>query len=316
MGVLAAAAALLAAAPARAASKVSHVSLRDVAARYGLKTSAPGPKSLVLRSQWTQWTFQLNTREAICNGTVVWLQSPAAMPGGRWSIASGDLYRTLDPIMRPRSLLSAYRCRTIVLDPGHGGSDTGAISRNGRREKDLVLQIARRIRAALVNEGFRVVMTRDNDRTMDLEPRCAVAASARADLFLSLHINAAIDRSARGVETFALATAGYASTAGGARPTSASYTGNRHDHANLFLAYTIQRNLRTLTFQPDRGVRRARFLVLRNAPCPAALIEFGFLSNSTEERLMISETHQQRIADAVAQAVKSYAQTVKAAAGP
>jgi hypothetical protein len=165
--------------------------------------------------------------------------------------------------------------RTICLDPGHGGKDPG--HRTGSRlEKAYTLALAREVRSKLVAAGFNVVLTRREDEYVDHPERTSMASRLKADLFVSLHFNASPDGSsdANGFEVYAM-------TPEGARSTNISrdigslkaWSGNEADGENLLLAYQVQRALlQRLPGSEDRGVRRARFLVLRLSEMPAIRI--------------------------------------------
>lgn len=208
--------------------------------------------------------------------------------------------------------------RRIVLDPGHGGKDTGKVNAPHRyNEKAATLDTAARLKILLEKQGFEVVFTRTKDVFVDLDDRPAVAAAAKADLFISLHYNAgpAGDTSSGGIETYCLTPAGQRSTnAGKSRATTSAEPGNRFDFANMALAWGIQRRLLTGTGAEDRGVRRARFAVLRTLSCPGVLIEGGFMSSRKEGALIADAAYRQKIAEAVAAGIVDYALRVRPAA--
>ncbi len=234
---------------------------------------------------------------------------------GHWSIAEADHRTVVDPLLEPESHLLAYRARTVVLDPGHGGRDDGARSGAGLREKQVVLDLARRIRVHRVNAGLKVHLTREGDRKVELEKRTRMAAAWNADAFVSVHVNKAANVKAAGIETYVLPAPGYPSTSHGegAVGDAAAQPGNRHDAANTFLGWSLQRALLQRTGGTDRGVKRARFVVLRNAPCPAALVECGFLSNEAEAAKLGDPAYLEQLAVALSKGVLDYAATVERA---
>jgi N-acetylmuramoyl-L-alanine amidase len=201
--------------------------------------------------------------------------------------------------------------KRIVIDPGHGGHDTGTISPGGLREKDLVLDVGRRLRAYIKNNypDVEVIMTRDTDRFVALEERTAIANSRRADLFISVHANASPSRAASGVETFFLspdrAPAEDAQTAARenariaadkpaekAEPIYASVTvGNRVAESRDLARYIQSGLVRGIGAQSprtamNRGVKHASFVVLLGAAMPSVLAEVSFLSNPKDEALL------------------------------
>ncbi len=193
----------------------------------------------------------------------------------------------------------------VILDPGHGGEDPGAVVADMPHEKTLVLDVARRVRCRLKAAGIEVRMTRSGDKTLTLAERPDFARRRHGSVLVSIHANKAPSASARGIETFIMPAAGFPSTADTV-PVAEPFPGNLHDAASLQLAYLLQRELIDQTQTVDRGVKRARFEVLRLAPCPAALVEIGFLSNASE-RSRLAETHYlDRLADGIALGIRVF----------
>ena len=290
-----------------ASSAPRYHSLADLAAAYGLKMTA-GKETVVLSSSRVSLTFYPKSARALVNTSTIWLNYPCVAYKGGWAIHSTDKTKWLDPLMRPKDYLAAYRVRTIVLDPGHGGDDPGAIGSRGRAEKTIILDLAQRLRSKLANAGYKVYLTRDTDRTVELEDRPARAKRYGADVFVSLHLNSGA-WNAYGIETYALTSSGCPST-GSERTPSTAYAGNRHDAANTILAYYVHKSLRTSTGASDRGIRRARFAVLRDASCPAVLVECGFISHAKTLELLRSTWYLDRIAQGIADGIVGYAKLV------
>ena len=169
------------------------------------------------------------------------------------------------------------RFRTVVLDAGHGGIDRGAKGVDNSSEKTYALDTAKRVEKGLKRAGYRVVMTRRSDYFVTLPRRVALSNRQRGAIFVSIHYNWARRSSASGTETFYY--------------NSRSYP----------LAANIQREL--ARFSPNRGVKRARFHVLRNNVRPAVLVECGFLSNSSDARKARSASYRQRLADAIVRGI-------------
>jgi N-acetylmuramoyl-L-alanine amidase len=284
-----------------------YVALKDLAAMYGLPLTTPGGKVLMIRGQYTSLQFTTDGRQAVLNGSQVWLHAPVVKVRGLWSISDADAQYVLDPLVRPSAYLGARGARTVVLDAGHGGKDPGTMGRTGVKEKDFVLDIALRVKAHLAAAGIRVVMTRDSDRFWELEDRPYLAARGGGDLFLSLHMNAAASRTVRGIETFVTAAENYPPTAesklAGKYP---AVPNNQFNHSNTILGNQIQRAVVGITRAEDRGLKRARFVVLRNSAMPAALIECGFLSNPQEEQKLSTPSYRETVALGIAQGVLNY----------
>jgi N-acetylmuramoyl-L-alanine amidase len=228
------------------------------------------------------------------------------------------------------------RFDVVVLDAGHGGHDEGATGPSGLHEKDLVLDIARRLATRLRAEGFRVILTRDDDRFLPLEKRTAVANDARADLFLSIHANASRSRKPKGIETYfasldatdedARAVAERENTALGATaPLSskndplAAILGDlietQHLQESSEFAKLAQTELAAVGRARSRGVKQAPFVVLMGVQMPASLVEIGFLTNPSEEKGLRQTRQRDAIANALARAVGVFGERYDARRG-
>jgi len=196
----------------------------------------------------------------------------------------------------------------VVIDPGHGGADPGARSAaDGRWEKEFTLDWARRLAPLLEQRGWRVFLTRGNDRDLSLSDRVAFAEAHGADLFLSLHFNVSgRGRDQAGLETYCLTPTGMRSslTRGYEDDPAEVLPNNAFDAENLQWAVHLHAALLKLDGLADRGVRRARFLgVLRTQKRPAVLIEGGYLSNPAEARRIGDPAYRQSMAAALAHAL-------------
>ena len=221
--------------------------------------------------------------------------------------------------------------KRIVIDPGHGGHDTGTISASGMREKDLVLDVGRRLKAYIKHNypDVEVIMTRDSDRFVALEERTAIANSHRADLFISIHANASPSRAASGVETFFLSpdrapaedlqaaareNARLASnkTADKPEPMFASVTvGNRVAESRELARYIQAGLVRGIGAQSprtamNRGVKHAPFVVLLGAAMPSVLAEVSFLSNPKDDALLQTGPFRERVAASLYAGLNAY----------
>ena len=284
-----------------------YVALKDLAAMYGLPLTMPGGKALLVRGQYTSLQFTADGREAMLNGSKVWLHVPVIKVRGNWSISDADAQYVVDPLVRPSAYLGARGARTVVLDAGHGGKDPGTMSRTGYKEKDLILDVALRVKAHLAASGVRVVLTRDADRFWELEDRPYLAARGGGDLFVSLHLNATASRTVQGIETFVTAAENCPPTAeskvGGRYP---AVPNNQFNHSNTVLGNQLQRAVIGITRAEDRGLKHARFVVLRNSAMPAALIECGFLSNALEAQKLATPSYRETLALGIAQGILNY----------
>ncbi len=249
-------------------------------------------------------------REAVVNGIRVHLGWPVESDNGNLRISASDWRHHLAPLLTPEAFLPAPGpVRHILLDPGHGGHDRGAENAAlGLCEKDLNLDMARRLGARLTADGYTVSLTRADDVFIPLERRAALAAELGADLFVSLHGNALSDTRVRGVETYALTPEGQPSTG---RTTLEPmdlqpWPGNRHDPWNALLGYHVQRSLVHGLGVPDRGLKRARFIVLRDLTVPGILVEIGYLSHPEEARELTDPDRREHIAGAIADGIAAW----------
>ncbi len=226
----------------------------------------------------------------------------------------------------PRTKSGPLSSLKIVIDPGHGGDDTGAIGPGGTPEKDVTLAISKRLADEIRDElGARVWLTRGDDRTLTLDQRDATAVAKKADLFISIHANAANDKSMSGIETYYLNNATDEAAARLAKRENKStkkklstvehilstMLQNFDTEESRELAEKVQRAMsrgmaETNGKARDRGVRSALFYVLVGAKCPAILVETSFISNPREEKLLGKGKYQEGLASSITEGVQRY----------
>jgi len=290
---------------------VRQLGLRDAARQAGDGRSSERYVSRAGVSLYAEYSRDF----VLIDGVKVLLDDAIGSQRGHLTVSKRDYDKVFVPLFWD---LPKDPVRRILLDPGHGGKDTGKVNGPYKyNEKAATLDTAARLKLLLEKQGFEVVFTRTKDVFVDLDDRPAVAAAAKADLFISLHYNAgpAGDTSSDGIETYCLTPAGQKSTnAGKAKSTTAAEAGNRFDTANMALAWGVQRRLVKSTGADDRGVRRARFAVLRTLSCPGVLIEGGFMSSRKEGALIADAAYRQKIAEAVAAGIVDYVVRARPAA--
>ncbi len=223
-----------------------------------------------------------------------------------------------------------------MIDPGHGGKDTGAIGKNGLYEKDVVLDIGMKLRNIIKRElGCKVVMTRDKDVFIELNDRPGIAIKYDADLFISVHANASPDRAAKGIETYLLNTTKDRNIMALAAKENMMTIDQLKDiklvsvvnaiqkdfaldfkrEESLRLAHTVQaclvRDLQKDNIINDKGVKQGPFLVLYGAEMPSILTEVGFISNAEEESKLGTPEYRQELAQAIFDGIKEYIVTSK-----
>jgi len=219
----------------------------------------------------------------------------------------------------------------IVVDAGHGGVETGAKGPSGLLEKEVTLDMAKRIQAGLTKRlGVRVLLTRDADKQVGLDDRTALANHEHADLFLSIHVNASPATKAQGAETYFLsyqatddearaAAALENNTIGVETPPGSEALGmvlwdlaqSQYLSESSKLAETIQQNLNQLLHIESRGVKQAPFKVLMGATMPAVLVEIGFITNAQEESRLKDSSYRENIAQAIVESVATFKAQVK-----
>lgn len=227
------------------------------------------------------------------------------------------------------------KIKTIVVDPGHGGKDPGAIGKRGLQEKDVTLKIARGLREALVREvKANISLTRDDDTFIPLEERTAIANTMGADLFISIHVNSSYNRAANGVETYYLSLTTDEEAIRVAARENAVSTKKMSDlqyilndlmrtakvNESSLLATHIQDSL-TSTLNArykdvrGNGVKQAPFYVLVGAQMPCVLVEVSFISNPEEEARLRDDAYIREIVDGITAGVKGYMQRMGSAGG-
>lgn len=258
--------------------------------------------------------FTIDSRRAVLRGTEVWLSAPVALRNGSAHIGHIDLVTVLNPLLSPPRNTAGRLVKTIVLDPGHGGKDPG--NQEGRRqEKQFTLAFAKDLSELLTKAGFNVSLTRSTDSFIDLPVRPEIARRRRADLLISIHFNSADGAGAssvKGVETYCMTP--FRATSTNARGEGAGagvFPGNRFDPLNMLLAFHIQKAITEKTGAEDRGVKRARFAVLRGAEMPAAYIEGGFMTHPTDAKRIYDPTLRRQMAQAVVDGVMAYKRIVE-----
>lgn len=270
-------------------------------------------EALQLSGRSANIRLTVDSTDADVNGVGVRLCFPIAYRDGIALLSQTDAQETFRPLLSPPRNKPGATVRHICLDPGHGGSDPG----NGigsRVEKKYTLLLAEELQEQLKRAGFKVSLTRTRDKNLELDSRADAARRRGADLFLSLHFNAApaSASSVRGVEVYCMTPSGApSSNARGEGASSGYYPGNRSNDKNIYLAYLLQKSLTRVLGAEDRGVHRARFAVLREATMPAVLIEGGFLSHPVEGRNIADPAYRRQMAKAIVEAIAAYKKQVE-----
>ncbi len=288
------------------AAPASGATLDNLCSRIGFGVEEVTEADCTITNADYTLHFFAGTRRFELNRRSIWLNAPAK-PDARagFTFEYVDMVNLIAPLFA--TPVATNRPFRVQLDAGHGGEDSGCISPHGDLyEKDLVLDIALRAGEFLAARGIEVVYTRTNDTFVSLAGRSGIAAKHKADAFVAVHANFAENQTARGIETFTLPFANMPSTSSENSVSPIARIGNANDLANTILGHEIQRRMPGRLGESDRGLRHARFQVLRDTPCPAVLVEIGFLSNPTDSRNLSSNWYRDKIALAIADGVCAF----------
>lgn len=285
-----------------------YLSADNIAKFYGLLGNVDSTgKTVVLNDGRNQLRLTLDSREAIVNGVRNWLSFPVIAQDGKFLVSRIDLAKTIEPQLRPQMIQGKGKVQTVVLDAGHGGFDKGARSGYGS-EKEYALDVARQLRPLLQAKGFKVIMTRENDVFLPLELRAHIANQTRDSIFVSIHFNATASRDATGFEIFSLTPRGAPSTADDALSLSFlnMQAGSAVDAQSFELSAAVYHSMLGHIPEFDRGIKRARFAVLRLTKIPAILVEGGFLSETSDSKVVANPAWRGKLAEAISVGIENY----------
>ena len=309
---------------------VSLCSLRGVDMQYD---------TLLRTAYLSKESNRLNLRAGdslvLVNDNVMHLKSPIDIYQGTIVVPRQFKEQIFDVLFKAPSVTyrrpgtGKIKLNKVVIDAGHGGNDPGAIGKSGLREKNVNLDIARKLNTLLRSEGVQTVLTRSSDKFIPLSTRVNIANKSGADLFISIHSNANRSRSVSGFEVYYVApsvsdTKRAAFTArnapldlknavfSGSSPELRSivwdmiYTNSRAE--SIELSHSLCRIMDSCIDANILGVKGARFQVLKGVRMPGVLIEIGFLSNPNEERLLKTSAYRQKLAEGILEGIREYSQ--------
>ena len=286
-----------------------YLSVDNISRFYGLPAGISGSgEKIDFETVKNPLEFVSGSREVIINGARSWLCFPVIEQDGKLLVSRTDVAKTIEPLVRPHRVPNVGKVQTVVVDPGHGGYDKGQVSRYGY-EKDFALDVARKLRPLLLSKGLRVIMTREGDYFVPLEVRAQIANKARDSIFVSIHFNGSNDdRNATGFEIFSFTPRGAPSTSDSAVAPSAlsMQPGSAVDAQSMALSACIYHSLLGHLPEYDRGIKRARFAVLRLTKVPAVLIEGGFLTEQGQCKLIAQKEWRAKLARAISVGIDSY----------
>jgi N-acetylmuramoyl-L-alanine amidase len=288
-----------------------YVPLEDVASFYRMNMPATSGERFRLEAPGRSIEGADSGRNVYINGVKYALCFPTVGKNGQTLISAMDVVKIIEPILRPQKIKTAGAVRTIILDAGHGGIDSGAIGSVGK-EKDVTLDVVLRAKKLLQENGYQVRCTRLSDVFIPLEKRAQFASRHANAIFVSVHFNKSSKSEASGLETYCLAPRGVPSM----DEENLSYSdyvqhpGHVNDPANVALATTVHAALVRNLGLPDRGVKRARFVVVKNITIPGILIEGGFMSGIPDATFIATPEYRQRIAQCILDGVNRYKEAV------
>lgn len=287
---------------------------------------------VILKLNDTQAYLLMDTPAVLLEDELIALSGPIEIRKSVIVVPPDFQRKVIDQLLSGRGRagnLSKRRIKSVIVDAGHGGKDPGAIGCSGTEEKEVTLDIAKRLKKNLEEYGFKVIMTRERDEFISLPERTEIAARSKADFFISIHANSSPVDSVHGIEVFSLRDLDYLERNEAQRQENYRLFFNqlamKRDNENLkgivadmldnnkraesdSLADRIAEDTSTFVNTKNRGTKLAGFYVLRNTLIPAILVEVGFLSNPHEEKLLNTSTYRQKFASALAKSILDYAE--------
>jgi N-acetylmuramoyl-L-alanine amidase len=291
-----------------------YLSVDNIAKFYGLIGNVDSTgKTVVLNNGRNMLQVTLDSREAIVNGIRNWFCFPVIAQDNKFLVSRIDLAKTIEPQLRPTMIQRSGKVTTIVLDPGHGGFDKGAANSFGN-EKTYALDVARQLRPLLQAKGFKVVMTRENDVFIPLEVRARIANATKDSIFVSIHFNATgSNPNATGFEIFSLTPRGAPSTNDDSLALHFvnMQAGSPMEAQSFELSAAVYHSMLGHFQEFDRGIKRARFAVLRRTNVPAILVEGGFVSEAGDSKRIADPAWRKQLAESLCIGIENYRNLVE-----
>lgn len=259
---------------------------------------------LNFQSPKVKMTIKNGSDNLYINTVLFRLSYKVTQKNGHYLFSRIDLAKLIDPVLRPSYIKTAKRFGTVIIDPGHGGTDPGSVNRYGK-EKDFNLRLAKILMKDLERKGFRVRMTRSSDVYPSLGQRVSFANRIPDAIFVSIHFNSFVNSTAKGIETYALSPRG-SGTHNSRGVRNNFLEGNRRDSENIALATAVHAAVMKKTQAEDRGIKRDRFTVLAGLSMPAVLLEGGFLSNPAEAKKIASTSYLSIISQGITNGIVTY----------
>lgn len=286
-----------------------YVAASSIHKFYRFNTLDVNGNNVWFRSPVLVMKATIGSQDLLINNIKFVLSDPVLELKGKPCFSRLDLCKLIDPVLRPSYIGSGSTFDTVILDPGHGGHDSGARGIYGY-EKDFALKLAFAVKTDLEKRGLKVVMTRRDDTFLSLGARVAYANKIPNSIYVSLHFNSG-SSSATGIETFALTPQGASSVYGARSVDVYSFNGNQRDSENIALATAIHASVVHHFRFVDRGVKRARWYVLKGLERPGVLFEGGFVTNASDAKFIAADNFRQELAATLGQAIMNYRRALK-----
>ncbi|MCB1122645.1 MAG: N-acetylmuramoyl-L-alanine amidase [Verrucomicrobiae bacterium] len=294
--------------------KTPYINLAKIAGKLGMKYQLGNNNTeATLSSKWTRLKFNKDSRLLLLNDYKIYLGFAIALHQGNLYLSTHDYDKAIMPLLTPQVFSRKPELRTIVIDPGHGGKNPGCINKSlDMVEKDMTLDLAKRLKGILESRGYRVFLTRDKDKTVENANRAVYANQMKADLFVCLHFNAVDSRTVKGIETYTFTPKGQPSTARSRMVDEdlKAFPANGDDPWSMLAGFYVQRQLIKSLGGVDRGLKRARFSMMLDLQCPGFLVEGGFFSHYEEAKKIKTVPHRLRLAEAIANGIITYDKTL------
>ncbi|MFT5471011.1 MAG: N-acetylmuramoyl-L-alanine amidase [Verrucomicrobiales bacterium] len=286
-----------------------YVTASSVHVFYRFQKFTRDEKDLVFRSSNSLMKWTVGSQSIFINNIRFNLSYPIVEQNKKVLVSRVDLQKLLDPVLRPWYIKTTQQFDTVTIDAGHGGHDSGANGKHGL-EKDYALDLALRLSKTLKKLKLKTHLTRDKDVFITLPNRVKIANEVDDSIFVSIHFNHGGTGTASGIETYALAPQGTSSTNDGTVSAS-KFEGNQRDGENIALATAVHAMVMAKIETEDRGIRRARFNVLRGINKPSILFEGGFVTNFEESKRIDTELYREKVAQAMAGGIMNFRNALK-----
>ena len=311
LGLIAGGAALALAPKGEAAWKLvtldgqEYVTVKGIKEFYKFTAVERSGATVALRSARLVLRLRSGSQEMYVNGVKFMLSLPVTSQENDVLVSRIDLSKLIDPVLRPSHIAKGPPFTTVVVDPGHGGHDSGARGVFGN-EETYTLDTSMRLARLLQARGLKVLMTRTRDSYPSLPQRVAAANAAPSSIFVSVHFNSG-GSNAQGVETYALAPQGTNRSRKEDNENDAvRFRGNSRDSENIALATAVHASMLYQLKAVDRGVLRDRWFLLKGIQTPGILVEGGFITSPAECAKIHTPQYRERLAGSIAAGIMNY----------